>query len=551
MMKALFIDNYKANAIIESRVDSFIDWEIHGRLGDGIIAPITVIKSPDDKSVLLTYDRNPETTNPKSKIAVHEDDERAGLWFGDILKKETQEVFKEMGGGTVLYVDQAKSNPKTIDIFLQKMHAAGRLDQASLETLKPMLSDSQVVAYENIIPTYEDIERAKAEAMANSEYATYVYTVDENGNEIKKDEAKPAEESVEPSDDNAFDAAMHSEIGSEDPETIDFNPEDEGVPADPNATSSDNTEENPLPDENSEDVIEDPEIGPEYNLNPEGLRKDYNPEDIPEEAPEINPDYEKASNDEMSEYADDTTPIQGVSTEPENIESNEDGTPKIAVHEINGTTVLDPKYQGILDGINTYLEKYDMTIDEFMDSVFKLKFILNQISEGKVPAETSADIEESPETLDDSTPEANLTENPETPSENMTEVSNPVQNLLNSVADEMKNTENTEDNTTQVDETSNVNTEVSENPNPEENNTEETVSTESINPEKELIDQMMKISNNDNEFFNNMLQYKDRLSMETINELVTTKMYDKILTGMTVNNMVDVRDARARKLGLV
>lgn len=501
MMKALFIDNYKANAIIESRVDSFIDWEIHGRLGDGIIAPITVIKSPDDKSVLLTYDRNPETTNPKSKIAVHEDDERAGLWFGDILKKETQEVFKEMGGGTVLYVDQAKSNPKTIDIFLQKMHAAGRLDQASLETLKPMLSDSQVVAYENIIPTYEDIERAKAEAMANSEYATYVYTVDENGNEIKKDEAKPAEESVEPSDDSAFDAAMHSEIG------------------------------------------------PEYNLNPEGLRKDYNPEDIPEEAPEINPDYEKASNDEMSEFADGTAQVQGVNTEPENIEFNEDGTPKIAVHEINGTTVLDPKYQGILDGINTYLEKYDMTIDEFMDSVFKLKFILNQISEGKVPAETSADIEESPETLDDSTPEANLTENPETPSENMNEVSNPVQNLLNSVADEMKNTENTEDNTTQVDETSNVNTEVSENTT--ENNTEETVSTESINPEKELIDQMMKISNNDNEFFNNMLQYKDRLSMETINELVTTKMYDKILTGMTVNNMVDVRDARARKLGLV
>ena len=190
-----------------------------------------------------------------------------------------------------------------------------------------------------------------------------------------------------------------------------------------------------------------------------------------------------------------------------------------------------------------------MTIDEFMDSVFKLKFILNQISEGRVPAETSADIEESPETLDDSTPEANLTENPETPSENMNEVSNPVQNLLNSVADEMKNTENTEDNTTQVDETSNVNAEVPENTT--ENNTEETVSTESINPEKELMDQMMKISNNDNEFFNNMLQYKDRLSMETINELVTTKMYDKILTGMTVNNMVDVRDARARKLGLV
>ena len=549
MMKALFIDNYKANAIIESRVDSFIDWEIHGRLGDGIIAPITVIKSPDDKSVLLTYDRNPETTNPKSKIAVHEDDERAGLWFGDILKKETQEVFKEMGGGTVLYVDQAKSNPKTIDIFLQKMHAAGRLDQASLETLKPMLSDSQVVAYENIIPTYEDIERAKAEAMANSEYATYVYTVDENGNEIKKDEAKPAEESVEPSDDSAFDAAMHSEIGSEDPETIDFNPEDEGVPVDANATSSDNTEENPSPDENNDDVIEDPEIGPEYNLNPEGLREDYTPEDIPEESPEINPDYEKASNDEMSEYVDDTAQVQGVNTELENIEFNEDGTPKIAVHEINGTTVLDPKYQGILDGINAYLEKYDMTIDEFMDSVFKLKFILNQISEGKVPAETSADIEESPETLDDSTPEANLTENPETPSENMNEVSNPVQNLLNSVADEMKNTENTEDNTTQVDETSNVNAEVPENTT--ENNTEETVSTESINPEKELMDQMMKISNNDNEFFNNMLQYKDRLSMETINELVTTKMYDKILTGMTVNNMVDVRDARARKLGLV
>ena len=548
-MKALFIDNYKANAIIESRVDSFIDWEIHGRLGDGIIAPITVIKSPDDKSVLLTYDRNPETTNPKSKIAVHEDDERAGLWFGDILKKETQEVFKEMGGGTVLYVDQAKSNPKTIDIFLQKMHAAGRLDQASLETLKPMLSDSQVVAYENIIPTYEDIERAKAEAMANSEYATYVYTVDENGNEIKKDEAKPAEESVEPSDDSAFDAAMHSEIGSEDPETIDFNPEDEGVPVDANATSSDNTEENPSPDENNDDVIEDPEIGPEYNLNPEGLREDYTPEDIPEESPEINPDYEKASNDEMSEYVDDTAQVQGVNTELENIEFNEDGTPKIAVHEINGTTVLDPKYQGILDGINAYLEKYDMTIDEFMDSVFKLKFILNQISEGKVPAETSADIEESPETLDDSTPEANLTENPETPSENMNEVSNPVQNLLNSVADEMKNTENTEDNTTQVDETSNVNAEVPENTT--ENNTEETVSTESINPEKELMDQMMKISNNDNEFFNNMLQYKDRLSMETINELVTTKMYDKILTGMTVNNMVDVRDARARKLGLV
>jgi hypothetical protein len=61
----------------------------------------------------------------------------------------------------------------------------------------------------------------------------------------------------------------------------------------------------------------------------------------------------------------------------------------------------------------------------------------------------------------------------------------------------------------------------------------------------------MKISSNDTEFFNNMLPYKERLSMETINELVTTKMYDKILTGMTVYTMINVREDRARKLGLI
>ena len=62
---------------------------------------------------------------------------------------------------------------------------------------------------------------------------------------------------------------------------------------------------------------------------------------------------------------------------------------------------------------------------------------------------------------------------------------------------------------------------------------------------------MMKISSNDTEFFNNMIQYKERLSNETINELVSTKMYDKILTGMTVYNMINIREERARKLGLV
>jgi len=224
MMKAIFIDNYKAHAIIESRIESFADWEIHGRRGDGIISPVTVIKSPDDRSVLLTYDRNPESTNLKDTMESQFDDERAGLWFGDMLNKGNLEVFKEMGGGTVLYADQAKNSPKTLDIFLQKMHSVGRLDQASLDALKPMLTPTQVSAYENIIPTYEDIEKKKAEAMANSEYATYVYTVDENGKEIEnKSTEKISNEDVNGNytGEDAFNNGLSSESGV-DPEAVDF-----------------------------------------------------------------------------------------------------------------------------------------------------------------------------------------------------------------------------------------------------------------------------------------------------------------------------------------
>lgn len=555
MMKAIFIDNYKAHAIIESRIESFADWEIHGRRGDGIISPVTVIKSPDDRSVLLTYDRNKESTNLKDTMESQFDDERAGLWFGDMLNKDNLAVFKEMGGGTVLYADQAKNSPKTLDIFLQKMHAVGRLDQSSLDALKPMLTPEQITAYEHIIPTYEEIEKRKAEAMANSEYATYVYTVDENGQEIPdKSKEKIANEDTEGNytGEDAFNSGLNSESGV-DPEAVDFNPDIMGglEPEEPSASENtgDNIED-PTLVEGSEEPI--PEPGSEYNLVPEGLRGGSNTseEDLPEEAPEINPDFEQAANKEMSDYADGTTPIQGVNTEPENIEFNEDGTPKIEVKEINGTIVLDTKYQNILNGIDAYLTKYDMTIDEFMNSVFKLKFLLNQIAGGKVPEETtSADTEQDPSELNEGTPNVQENEENTASSDNMVATSSPVNNLLNAVADEMNNPENqTTEETTPVDDTNDV--EVPENVN-NPDSTEETVSTESIDAEKELINQMMKISSNDNEFFNNMLPYKERLSMETINELVTTKMYDKVLTGMTVYTMINVREERARKLGLV
>lgn len=562
MMKAIFIDNYKAHAIIESRIESFADWEIHGRRGDGIISPVTVIKSPDDRSVLLTYDRNPESTNLKDTMESQFDDERAGLWFGDMLNKGNLEVFKEMGGGTVLYADQAKNSPKTLDIFLQKMHSVGRLDQASLDALKPMLTPTQVSAYENIIPTYEDIERKKAEAMANSEYATYVYTVDENGKEIEnKSTEKISNEDVNGNytGEDAFNNGLSSESGV-DPEAVDFNPdmmgdlEPEIEPLDENL---DKPDEDPTLLEGSDEPL--PKPGSEYNLVPEGLREesDTSDENLPDEIPEINSNYEKASNNEMSEYSDNTTQIQGVTTEPENVEFNEDGTPKIEVKEINGTIVLDTKFQNILDGIDTYLTKYNMTIDEFMESVFKLKFLLNQIAGGKVPEETtSADIEQDPTELNETTnevtevPTEDPTEEPST--DNMIATSNPVTNLLNAVADEMNNLENqVEDEANPVDDTNNNEVEVPDNVTSPDSEVTETISTESIDAEKELINQMMKISSNDTEFFNNMLPYKERLSMETINELVTTKMYDKILTGMTVYTMINVREDRARKLGLI
>lgn len=558
MMKAIFIDNYKAHAIIESRIESFADWEIHGRRGDGIISPVTVIKSPDDRSVLLTYDRNPESTNLKDTMESQFDDERAGLWFGDMLNKGNLEVFKEMGGGTVLYADQAKNSPKTLDIFLQKMHSVGRLDQASLDALKPMLTPTQVSAYENIIPTYEDIEKKKAEAMANSEYATYVYTVDENGKEIEnKSTEKISNEDVNGNytGEDAFNNGLSSESGV-DPEAVDFNPdmmgdlEPEIEPLDENL---DETGDDPTLLEGSDEPL--PKPGSEYNLVPEGLREesDVSDENLPDEIPEINSNYEKASNNEMSEYSDDTTQIQGVTTEPENVEFNEDGTPKIEVKEINGTIVLDAKFQNILDGIDTYLTKYNMTIDEFMESVFKLKFLLNQIAGGKVPEETtSADIEQDPTELNETTNEVTEVPTEEPSTDNMTATSNPVTNLLNAVADEMKNPENqVEDEITPVDDTNNNEVEVPDNVASPDSEVTETISTESVDAEKELINQMMKISSNDTEFFNNMLPYKERLSMETINELVTTKMYDKILTGMTVYTMINVREDRARKLGLI
>lgn len=549
MMKAIFIDNYKAHAVIESRIESFADWEIHGRLGDGIISPVTVIKSPDDRSVLLTYDRNSESTNVKNAMESQFDDERAGLWFGDMLNKDNLEVFKDMGGGTVLYADQAKGSAKTMDLFLQKMHSLGKLDHASLDALKPMLTTEQYNSYESIIPTYDDIERRKAEAKANSEFATSVYTVDENGNELPTD--KIATEDVEPeateyNGEDAFNNGLNAESGV-DPEVVDFNPEILGEDTPPEVPEVPVDNENPEVLPGDEENLDNIEPGDEYNLQPEGLREGFDGEnaELPDDVPEINPNFEKTSNDEMNEYNTTEEPVE---------------EPKIAVTEVNGTAVLEPKYQNILDGINTYLEKYDMTIDQFMESVFKLKFLLNQIAGGKVPEETtSADLAQEPENLDESTDTAAnvTTENPEEPVENEMNgpTSNPVQSLLSAVADEMKNPENqTEEVVAPVDNTENVEN-TDENATTEVENADsqvaETISTESINPETDLINQMMKISNNDTEFFNNMIQYKERLSNETINELVSTKMYDKILTGMTVYNMINVREERARKLGLV
>lgn len=549
MMKAIFIDNYKAHAVIESRIESFADWEIHGRLGDGIISPVTVIKSPDDRSVLLTYDRNSESTNVKNAMESQFDDERAGLWFGDMLNKDNLEVFKDMGGGTVLYADQAKGSAKTMDLFLQKMHSLGKLDHASLDALKPMLTTEQYNSYESIIPTYDDIERRKAEAKANSEFATSVYTVDENGNELPTD--KIATEDVEPevteyNGEDAFNNGLNAESGV-DPEVVDFNPEilGEGTPSEEPEVPVDNENPEVLPGD--EEDLNNIEPGDEYNLQPEGLREGFDGEnaELPDDVPEINPNFEKTSNDEMNEYNDTEEPVE---------------EPKIAVTEVNGTAVLEPKYQNILDGINTYLEKYDMTIDQFMESVFKLKFLLNQIAGGKVPEETtSADLVQEPENLDESTDTAAnvTTENPEEPAgaEMNGATSNPVQSLLTAVADEMNNPENQiEEDVVPVDNTENVEN-TDENATTEVENADsqvaETITTESINPETDLINQMMKISSNDTEFFNNMIQYKERLSNETINELVSTKMYDKILTGMTVYNMINIREERARKLGLV
>jgi hypothetical protein len=544
MMKAIFIDNYKAHAVIESRIESFADWEIHGRLGDGIISPVTVIKSPDDRSVLLTYDRNSESTNVKNAMESQFDDERAGLWFGDMLNKDNLEVFKDMGGGTVLYADQAKGSAKTMDLFLQKMHSLGKLDHASLDALKPMLTTEQYNSYESVIPTYDDIERRKAEAKANSEFATSVYTVDENGNELPTD--KIATEDVEPevteyNGEDAFNNGLNAESGV-DPEVVDFNPEilGEDTPSEEPEVPVDNENPEVLPGD--EENLDNIEPGDEYNLQPEGLREGFDGEnaELPDDVPEINPNFEKTSNDEMNEYNTTEEPVE---------------EPKIAVTEVNGTAVLEPKYQNILDGINTYLEKYDMTIDQFMESVFKLKFLLNQIAGGKVPEETtSADVVQEPENLDESTDTAAnvTTENPEEPAgaEMNGATSNPVQSLLSAVADEMNNPDNqTEEVVAPVDNTDSVeNTDEVENA---DSQVAETISTESINPETDLINQMMKISSNDTEFFNNMIQYKERLSNETINELVSTKMYDKILTGMTVYNMINIREERARKLGLV
>lgn len=549
MMKAIFIDNYKAHAVIESRIESFADWEIHGRLGDGIISPVTVIKSPDDRSVLLTYDRNSESTNVKNAMESQFDDERAGLWFGDMLNKDNLEVFKDMGGGTVLYADQAKGSAKTMDLFLQKMHSLGKLDHASLDALKPMLTTEQYNSYESIIPTYDDIERRKAEAKANSEFATSVYTVDENGNELPTD--KIATEDIEPeateyNGEDAFNNGLNAESGV-DPEVVDFNPEILGEDTPPEVPETPVDNENPEVLPGDEENLDNIEPGDEYNLQPEGLREGFDGEnaELPDDVPEINPNFEKTSNDEMNEYNNTEEPVE---------------EPKIAVTEVNGTAVLEPKYQNILDGINTYLEKYDMTIDQFMESVFKLKFLLNQIAGGKVPEETtSADVVQEPENLDESTDTAAnvTTENPEEPAgaEMNGATSNPVQSLLSAVADEMKNPDNqTEEEVAPVDNTDSVEN-TDENATTEIENADgqvaETISTESINPETDLINQMMKISSNDTEFFNNMIQYKERLSNETINELVSTKMYDKILTGMTLYNMINIREERARKLGLV
>lgn len=522
MMKAIFIDNYRAHSIIESRIESFANWETHGRPGDGVISPVSVIKSPDDRSVLLTYDRNQESTNVKNSMESQYDDEMAGLWFGDMLNKENLEVFKEMGGGTILYVDQAKSNANVMDTFLNKMHSIGKLNHATLDAIKPMLTPAQYASYESIIPSYDDISRIKAEIEKHSELAPAAYTIDEFGNEITQD--KPSMEDVQPDpayNDDSFNSGLNNADNAIDPTIVDFNPE---------IVSVDESEVEPQPVEIQNSEPEISTTDDEYNLQPEGLRDGYDSDnaELPEEIPEINPSFEKGSNDEMNEY-NDTDSLDNTETE---------------VTTVKDTTTINAKYNNILDGINMYLEKYDMTIDQFMETVFKLRFVLNQISDGNVPTEnTSADLPTDPETIDESIPsEPPISDTPE-PAQN---VSTPVQNLLNSVAEEMNTSEVNEadDTVSTVDNSSIENA---------DNEVSETISTESvgINAEKELINQMMKISNNDNEFFNNIVQYKERLSTETVNDLVSIKLYDKILTGMTVHNMINVRDERARKLGIL
>ena len=156
-MKAIFIQNYDVTEAIASRVTSFESWSIEKRPGDGIISPVSVIKSADGNSVLITYDRTSESTNEKAPFDAKLDDEMANNWFNDMRSKDTVEVFKELGGGLIMYVDNSKSEA-AIETFIMKMNSVNGIDNVALEAIRPLVNnEANWRRYIDMVPSYEEL----------------------------------------------------------------------------------------------------------------------------------------------------------------------------------------------------------------------------------------------------------------------------------------------------------------------------------------------------------------------------------------------------------
>lgn len=511
-MKAIFIQNYDVTESIASRVASFESWSVEKRPGDGIISPVSVIKSVDGKSVLITYDRTPESTNDKAPFDTKLDDEMADNWFNDMKSKDTVEVFKELGGGLIMYVDNGKSET-AIENFITKMNSVKGIDNVGLEAIKPLVkNEANWQRYIDMIPSYDEL--AKSITPNHNEFDhVRLESIEEDNTSYDNSNEDP--DQIELGEDYTDDLESEHipEIAPSEPISYDIPP---GFGDEHTNTSSDNADNLDIKD--NEDVIESSE--------PSIVESDTN---IAEPVPSFGDNLEETNDDTVqpSEPTDNNT--------------------------INTNIILSEAEIKLVKELATYLDENNTTLTELLSSISKLKLVVNQLykdnSNVDPVAENISEVNE-----DNSEP---VTEPEEVKDNNESSIDKFTQSVIET-ANELPS-EPVE--LTKLEEPDNL-------PNPEETKVEENIvnddnvsttndidsssepTSHNIDTEAALMESALKHSKNDEEFFNFLIPYKDKLSTESINKIINIKMYDYLLTGVEFQNLIFTRQERAEKLGL-